>query len=318
MQFTILGRFVQGSLTEKVQKDMQGQPIPLDKQRWFFAVAVPKAQGQTTLNDLIGFAWNETAAKRGQFAPSIHQNIAAVAQNLSLNLYSLKVEDGDIPAPGKQPNPNIAGCYVFRFSSSFDNIPCCNGQNQFINPAEIKKGWYIEVAGTSALNDKTDHTAGIYLNPVMVRLVGYGEEIRGTADPTQVFGSTFQGQLPPGASAAPLPSSYAMPGQAPAGYPTPQPAAPGLPHGAHAGMPPAAGPASVPPAMGYPSNIPPQTAGNPAPTGVPIGAHAAPAGTPPAAAGYPAPSTAYPGNAPATTAYPPHPGILAGPPRVGA
>jgi len=37
--------------------------------------------------------------------------------------------------------------------------------NVQIDPARIKRGWYIDVSGTSAINGNTDHTAGIYLNP---------------------------------------------------------------------------------------------------------------------------------------------------------
>ncbi len=102
MDFNIpTGRVVQGSLHKKGEKDMQGRPIPLDKQRIYFGVAVPKQSPGVldVINALVNFAWTESANKRnaaGQaVGPTIQAAIVRVAQNMADPGYSLKIEDGD-------------------------------------------------------------------------------------------------------------------------------------------------------------------------------------------------------------------------------
>ena len=306
-----LGRIVQGSTTEKQDKTFAGVPIPPEKQQTFFAVAVEKQHAQVFLNNLIGFAWGEYARE-----PQVQANIALVAQDLNFDKFSLKVEDGDTN-PTLVKSGHARGCYVFKFKSSFP-INCCNAQNQPISALDVKKGYYVEVAFSASINGNKDHTAGIYLNPQMVRLVGYAEEIVSGPSADQLFGNRPAPQLPPGASATPIGSPYAMPGGTGApvqyGNPTPPPAPQyGAPVPTPAGYaPPAAAPAPssppqyAPPAAGYPPQAPagpaayppqPQygAAPPPAPAGYPAPGSAAPSAIPPAYAGH---GMQYPGSAP--------------------
>src|SRR4030067_1021059 len=78
-------------------------------------------------------------------------------------------------------------------------------RNVPMDPAHIKCGYYVDVAISIECNGNTDHTAGIYVNQEMVRLLGFGPEIISGPTPEQVFGNR-PAVLPAGASATPLSS----------------------------------------------------------------------------------------------------------------
>ena len=280
MDFNIpTGRIVQGSLHKKGEKDMQGRPIPLDKQRIYFGVAVPKQSPGVldVINALVNFAWTESANKRnaaGQaVGPTIQAAIVRVAQNMADPGYSLKIEDGDLPGEDGKLRPNLAGCYLFKFGSGELEYYKCwsygNGQYSPVAHDAIKRGWYVTVAGSAALNKNTDHTAGMYLNPRHVVLVGTGPEISTGPTVEQSFASAPAPVLPAGAT--------------PLG------------------------------AGGVPIPAAPQAAGS-YPTALPIG-YAAP--TPPVAPS--APPISVPAMTPIVPApvAPPYPAVLSGPPRIG-
>jgi hypothetical protein len=88
---------------------------------------------------------------------------------------------------------------------------------------------------STSANGNMDHTAGVYLNPRTVCLVGFGPEIVGGPSLEQQLGAgpgeyipagmTQTPQLPSGAAPAPTPT----PAGTPAPAPTPTPAPSGMP-----------------------------------------------------------------------------------------
>lgn len=245
------GRVVQGSLYDLQTKDQQGRPR--DKPTIFFAVAVPKTDpGVAEVLSII----NTTAWEH-------YKNIPHIAEQLKLGLgavnFAWKVEDGD--AVKNNGREGFAGCWVFRFSTSIYPVKTGDSNGNPIDPAMIKRGYYVDVVGNCAANELTDKNAGVYLNPNGVRLLGYGQEIQDGPTVGQMFANR-PAALPAGASA--LPVAPANPGGAPApiagtpGAPPPlggTPAAPQPPAG-----PGFAGGVTPPPPMMVAPPAPAQTA----------------------------------------------------------
>ena len=97
-----------------------------------------------------------------------------------------------------------------------------------------------------------DHTAGVYLNPQTVCLVGFGPEIVGGPSLEQQLGAGPGAYVPAGMTQIPqLPSgaAQAAPAPAPSGMPAPAP----TPAPAPSGMP---APATVGNGSGMPTNTP--------------------------------------------------------------
>ena len=273
-----VGRFVSGSLTEKRTTNSRRQPIPEDKQQFEFGVAVRK--DSPGINDFWGQLINGAKACYAH-NPAVHPVIDAWTQN-GFNGFSMKVSDGDKPSlTTQQVNPNTVGCWVVWFSTNF--IKCANNQNIQIDPAEIKRGYYVDCTATLAPNNNAiGDGVGIFMNPGLVRLIGIGEEIVTGPSIEQLAASMPTApQLPPGAqdpSMAPQPQT-----PPPSGYGQP-PA-----YGAPAGQPPAYGqppagqpPAGQPPAYGQPPAGQPPAYGQP-PAGQPAAGGSMPPGVPPAA-----------------------------------
>lgn len=311
---TPVGRFVGGSLTEKRTEDMDDRPIAPEKQQYEIGIAFRKDDPRLpqVFNGIAGHAWTEFARD-----PAAQQKIGTAAQHFPahpqvLDGFSWKISDGDKPNRKGQVSEHTRGHYVFYFKSSFP-IRCANQQNAEIPADQIKRGYFVDVSFTCAGNGETGDRAGVYLNPQFVRLIAFGEEIRGGVSAAEAFANApVPTQLPPGASAMPVASNpAAMPQgaqqpQMPTGAPmAQQPGFPqnGAPTGMPASMPPAGTPASGAP---FPSSngLPAQTPAfpsNPAPGFPSQPANAAPP------AGAPA---AFPGgNAPSPTGFPGNPGV---------
>lgn len=253
------GRLVYGSLTEKRNKDSNGRPIDPDKQRFEFGVAFPKQD--PNIVPLI----QQIAQHAKQFysarAPHIAQRIDAWFQ--TLDGFSMKVSDGDKPNAKGQVNQNTVGHWVMWFSTALDfqTVVYRNPTHVQIPASDIKRGWWIDVAGTSAPNELLDHNAGVYINPMVVRLLYEADEIVGTANPDEMFTAPPAAQLPPGArplGSAPVAPTGGMPGMGAPVVPNASPAAmPATLPGAQAGMPGAAPAASQTAPTASPSSFPP-------------------------------------------------------------
>lgn len=294
-----VGRYVHGSLTDKRDTDMDGRPIPEDKQQFEVGIAFRKDDPNINgvFQKIMQHAWTEFAR-----APNIQQ----VIQSFNLDQFSWKISDGDRPNRKGQTNQNTVGHWVFYFKSSFP-ISVCDQRNATMDPANLKRGYFVDVAFTCAGNGEMGDRAGVYLNPQIVRFIAYGEEIRGGISADEAFkGHSVPTQLPPGASVTPV-AGGAMPGAGSPGMPAGN--APGPMGGAAPQMPGSSGQASMPGNGGMPQNTGP-TAPTPA-----YPSNGAMPGNP-APGAMPAPS--QPSNAPSTTGYPgsnvaPHPTFANGP-----
>ena len=246
---TPVGRIVQGDLSkpqpvldnagkQKVGRD--GQPMI----QHYFALAIPKTPGHThwAQTDWGKQIWDEGNRAHPNFAP--HPT------------FSWKIEDGDSAIPNKKGKLNrdregFPGHWVLKFRSGF--LPkTYNADGSAPVPADsLKCGYYAQVNCSVAGN--TGESPGVYLNPNMVALSGYGPEIIAGPDAAEAgFGAA---PLPPGASATPVGGLAVTtpgfpPGVAPIGT--------GVPTGA----PVAAGPFAAPsaPVFSPPPNTSPATA----------------------------------------------------------
>src|SRR5688572_7528398 len=315
---TPVGRLVSGNLSVASDKGYNG--VVREKPQYFFALAIPKADPSSIplLQKLQNHAWTSYQAVQGNAVLQKMQAgpIGAVFPAGIQAPFAWKVEDGDSPEfAGRE---GWAGCWILKFAGTFaPNV--CNAQNQQLNPASIQLGSYAQVAGSSSINGKMDHTAGIYLNYRFVRVVAPADGVNVpiiTTGPTaaQAFGdSGYTGPLPAGVG---QPAPGGMP-QPPAPAYAPQQPAYAPPQGQnYASQQPAYAPPAPPQQPGVGNYTPPPA---PAPS-VPAGAapaHGYPAAAPMSPQSYPA--TAYPSN-PTPGTYPgvqPHHGVLQ-PPAPGA
>lgn len=232
---TAVGRLVWGNpFTARDVKDGQGKVVngqdgkPL--QEYSFGLSIPKS---------------ECAAI---FAVMGAEAAAACPGGIPAN-FAWKYKDGDTNDANGKPysaREGYAMCAVFSFNTRFP-VPVFQRQGSGLVQLTqgVKTGDFVRVAvtidGHGAKPGVMGSKAGLYLNPTMVELVGYGEAILRGADPDDVFATPAA--LPAGASATPVasgpmaapqapqaaPQPPGFPPQAPAAAPT-APAAPPQPH----------------------------------------------------------------------------------------
>lgn len=309
---TPVGRIVQGDLAkaqpvlDKVTKQQKhtrdGRPMI----QHFISLAIPKTPGHThwAQTDWGKQIWDEGNRAHPTFA--------------SHPAFSWKIEDGDSVIPNKKGKKNcdregFPGNWIVKLRQGF--LPktyttvgwVADGNPPPAIPADgIRCGYYAQVNITVEGND--GDSPGVYLNPSMVALSGYGENIIAGPDASEAgFGAA---PLPPGASATPIggfvppPAAGGAPGTVPTGM------APAVPFAAATTAANPYPPVSTAPtgfAAGVvptsPSNVPPSFAG-PTPTPSPV----------PAATPMTSPSNAPPPINPAFLAPPPPPAVPAAPP----
>ena len=217
--FTPGGRFVMGDLMVKQDKDFHGKPIPEDKQRYWFGVAVPKTQPGVT--DLIGQLYNHALAGYAQAGMVVQQ----IQQGLSATGFAWKISDGDVPTmdektgqPKKIPE-YLQGCYIFKFSTMWE-FGACDENGVDINRADIKRGDYVDLSFNATVDGTSLTNPGLFLNPVAIRRLGFGDAISGQGAASTAFAghgaSTPTGatQMPTGNAATP-PATTGMPGADP-------------------------------------------------------------------------------------------------------
>ena len=243
---TPVGRLVQGDLLTPQTKDNKGQPLIVKTgpnkgqptQRLFAAIAIPKTAGATHwMSDpnMQAFATViYTEAKNG------YATLFNAQGQCTHPRFAWKITDGDgVDNDGKSnaSKPGHAGCWIVKFSSSFAPKVIMNGA--YVNdPAAVKRGYFVRVAGNCSPNTGSD-VPGVYLNHEAVEFVAYGEEIRSGIDALAVFGAAPAAQLPPGATLTPpapagnggLPGAPQMPTMQPPAAP---PTAPQMPAPNHA------------------------------------------------------------------------------------
>ena len=249
---TGVGRIVWGNPAKpQIKKDVQTkQPVLRDGQQvqqWVFGVAFPKAEFEQMI-------WPAMAKESAQGYP-----------NGAPQHFAWKYNDGDGVDSNGQPfnsREGYAGHYVLTISTEAFAPPVyklVNGAYVQLQPDQIKTGDYVVLALNIVVNVPTNrtHTPGLYINPVAIDHVGYGQEIHNGPNAQQLFGGS-QYQLPAGASQTPVASGGAgMPGtgqQPPMGQQPPQqpPMGQQPPQ-----QPPMGQPAPQQPPMGQPGTMPP-------------------------------------------------------------
>lgn len=255
---TPVGRIVMGSVDKPRDKDAEGKPLTIKSGpnagkptiQYFIALAIPKNPA------VDGGHWANT--EWGKLIWNVgHTAFPGMASNPA---FAWKVEDGDSHIPNrknKKPcdNAGFPGNWVLFMSTSLPIKTYNADGSAAIPPESIKRGYYAQVSVMCQGNGSTQNP-GIYLNPSMIALAGFGEEIVSGPDPQSAgFGQGVT--LPPGASATPI--GGMAPGVASA------PPVPGVPvPGAPAAYAPPAAPVA-PPVVPNPAIL----AGVPAIPGVP-------------------------------------------------
>jgi hypothetical protein len=217
---TPVGRIVQGDLAkaQPVLDNLGKQKLTRDGHpaiQHFISLAIPKTPGHThwAQTDWGKQIWDEGNRAHPNFAP--HPT------------FSWKIEDGDSGIPNKKGKKNceregMPGNWILKFRSGF--LPkTYNADGNLAIPADqIKCGYYVQVNCSVAGN--TGESPGVYLNPNMVALSGYGEEIIAGPDASEAgFGAA---PLPPGASATPIGGFVPPAVPAAPGVPVPAPLVP--------------------------------------------------------------------------------------------
>lgn len=193
----VVGRLTHGSTTEMRTKDQDGRLIEPEKQRFEIGVAFDKQQIWPFLTESF-YPYLASALARD---PNAMQRMTHWFS--TLDGFSMKVTDGDKPNAKGQVNENTKGHFVFWFNAI--ELKCVAGQSADalieIDPATIKRGYYVQVAGNIKPNEQPGDRAGIYLNANVVWLRAEGAVIASGIDPTQAFAGAAPAALPSGLQA---------------------------------------------------------------------------------------------------------------------
>ena len=275
---TPVGRIVGGSVGKGRTKTGDGKPLLIKTgknagqpgEQWYIGLAIPKGAEQHWAST----AWGQQIWNVG------HAAFPGIASRPD---FAWKVEDGDSTIPNKNnkrpcDQTGYKGCWILHLAQ-FYAIPACNYKETGktpIEPNSIKRGYYVQVV-VDCRGNGSAQTPGVYLNPTLVDLTAFGEEI--VAGPDADAAGFGQGiVLPPGASMTPI-------GAMPPGV-VPAPAAPGAfpPPPAVGGPVPAPAFKAPPPFPGAPAAPVAAPAPNPAILGAPVPPPAVAAPPPPAPA----------------------------------
>ena len=250
---TPAGRLVQGDCFKGSDKDANGRPRVSQsgqpKMQWYMGLAIANT------DPAFATFWAQVQAKAQEDFPN---------GSAQLPTFAWKLIDGD--ATEHASKPGFPGHYVLRLTTGFQPQVIDRARQQITDPETVKRGCYLQVA-VSVQGNSEPQTGkpGVYINPMTVMLIGYGEAISSAPPLDQVFATIAP--LPAGASATPL---------------APAPA----------GIAPTAAPGAIPAVAGGPpvvaaDAVPPVAAPLPAPIPVPAASpiYAAPAeAIPPAVA----------------------------------
>ena len=177
------GRIVAGSVSKPSLKDMKGKERA--KPQYFFALAIPKTD--PAVQAMLGQFWNlaiETVFNNPRATPALK---AAINEWLRPKSgFAWKIDDGDNPKYADRPG--YAGCWIVKYTTTFA-LRCYDRDARPIPAESVKTGYYADVAMSVSHNGYFDDQAGLYVNPNMVRLLGYGEEIQAGPNAAQVFGA---------------------------------------------------------------------------------------------------------------------------------
>ena len=213
---TPVGRLVQGDCFEAQTKDQAGNPLTIKTganagqptQKYFIAVAFKK-----TDPGIQALKANFEQVARTAF-PALFPVPGGPCANPN---FAWKIVDGDGLDTNGKPNSSkegFAGCWVFRFSSSY--APKCYAagkyapHEQLTDPKSIPRGHFVRVAGTVSDNIPSNKP-GLYVNLNMIEWASIGDVIVSGPDASLIFGGS-----PLAAAVAPPPAAIAPPAPAPA------------------------------------------------------------------------------------------------------
>lgn len=239
-----IGRIVQGNplvgnlqfddrtKQPKMKADGSGQ-----QENWYINVAFDKKDPDTLA--MVGEIYAEAARSFPQLFPN-GVNFQAANFGCVRADFAVKLIDGDGLDANGQPHSKkegFGGCWIVKISTYAGAMRCVNGlQNNapITDPEQIHTGNYVRVA----LDFKTNGWAGdgsskpgLYMNPDLVQLAGYGQKIVGGPDANVVFAAPAA-YVPAGMSTTPV-GGAAMPSLPapvqPAGAAGPLPTIPATP-----------------------------------------------------------------------------------------
>jgi len=129
-----------------------------------------------------------------------------------------KIYDGDQPWINDDGEaiiqPERKGCWVVRANRGWAPLVCNEKGETLTTEDAVVPGYFVQVV-IGVQGNGSAQSPGIYINPEIVALMGYGEKVQtGQVDPKKF---AFGGALPPGASATPVASFN----PAPVAKPTP-------------------------------------------------------------------------------------------------
>jgi hypothetical protein len=235
---TPTGRIVYGDLYKAQEKDADGKPRVIKNgpnagqpaPQFAFGLAIPKTPGV--------FWWSEPWGQiiYSQAVAAFPQAVATAVAEIQAGrdgskFFAFKVMDGDSTIPnkkGRKPcdREGYPGHWVISFASLYQpRVFNRDGSQALVEPGHVKTGYYVQVEGTVAGNDSSQNP-GVFINPRMVAMQGFGAEIVSGPDASSVgFGG---GPAPAGMSTTPpggMPAAPGAPG-APAAPPVVAPAVP--------------------------------------------------------------------------------------------
>lgn len=215
-----IGRIVQGNpLIANPQTDDNNQPkLNADgtqKMNWYTNVAFDKKDPDTLA--MVGEIYAEAARC---FPALFPQGVNFQAANFGCVRadFSVKLIDGDGLDLNGQPHSKkegFGGCWIVKVSTYAGVMRCVNGlQNNapITDPEQIHTGNYVRVALDFKSNGWTvgdKGKPGLYMNPDLVQLAGYGQKIVGGPDANVVFAAPAA-YVPAGMSTTPV-GGAAMP-----------------------------------------------------------------------------------------------------------
>lgn len=237
-------RFISGDAAKKKTTDHERKPLQPDKYHFWMAFAVPKTSpgAHEAVNGIVAHAWNTYQTVAGA---------ANVMEKIKLGIhvpegFSWKIDDGDTH-PTWSKKDYCRGCYIFQPKTYFDTVNVIDNAHVPMDPSLMKHGDFVDLYVTSSINGQLGHTAGVHLNPNVVRWLETGPRIAvASADADTLMGPAVgTGYVAPQAGA--MPSHMTTPGHI-----APPPPPPGIPgHGGaapgHIAPPPPMTPAAPPP-----------------------------------------------------------------------
>lgn len=204
------GRMIGGSLYKAYpETDNFGKPkidaAGKEVTSFSFGMAIPKGAEQHWSQT----PWGAEVVKVGQ---------TAHPKNFQSPAYAWKIKDGDSTVPNKngklvRDTEGCSGAWVIWFKQKWaPKLVAEKGSIQLIEPEAIIPGYYIEVYANVIGN--TGPSPGVYLNPIAVNRVAFGEKlVQANVDTSSVgFG---QSAVPAGASLTPVGGGFVIPAQTP-------------------------------------------------------------------------------------------------------